>query len=49
MGGCSVLGCKKRVKKGHHFYRYPRDDKRKIWAEFTGRGTLENPWEPKGK
>lgn len=39
MGGCSVEGCKNRFEKGKkHFYRFPRDFKRDIWARFTRKG-----------
>lgn len=39
MGGCSVEGCKNRVAKGgKHFYRFPKDYRRDIWAQFTRKG-----------
>lgn len=39
MGGCSVEECKNRFEKGKkHFFRFPRDFKRDIWARFTRKG-----------
>lgn len=39
MGGCSVEDCKNRFEKGKkHFFRFPRDFKRDIWARFTRKG-----------
>lgn len=39
MGGCSVVGCRNRFSKGKlHFYRFPKDERRKIWSQFTRKG-----------
>lgn len=39
MGGCCVEECKNRFEKGKtHFFRFPRDFKRDVWARFTRKG-----------
>lgn len=39
MGGCSVASCKNRFIRGKkHFFRFPKDWRRDLWAKFTLRG-----------
>lgn len=45
MGGCSVVGCRNRFARGKlHFYRFPKDDRRNAWIQFTRKG---NNFQPK--
>lgn len=38
MGGCSVASCKNRFVRGSkHFFRFPKDWRRDVWAKFTMR------------